>query len=111
MASVTQMKVIRHILQPDEPPRVAHWVGFSRVGGEVVMDVAFVEMPELVDQINLAKARAKEQGVPPELELHAKVYARYSLSADSLLRLRENIEHIYNAMLESGDIVLEKEEK
>lgn len=85
------MRVTRVVLNPAEPPRGAHWVGFSRVGGEVVMDVGFFDMPKLV---NLLKELSKSSAPTAELEVEVSVFARYAMAADSFLRLRQSVNEI-----------------
>ncbi|MBI4455090.1 MAG: hypothetical protein HY644_04240 [Acidobacteria bacterium] len=103
------MKVVRHLLVPDQPPKTAHWVGFSRVGGEVVMDVGFVEMHELVENI---RRRKISQAVPnEEIELHVKVFEQFGMAADTFLRLKQNVDEIYETMTESGDIAVKEDLK
>ena len=84
--------VVRAVLKPDEAPQTAHWVGFSRIASEIVMDVGFVDMPETVNQI--ARGREAEQlGEPPDElpELRVKVLQRYGLGLDAFMMLKRNV--------------------
>lgn len=111
MAQPTRMKVVRHVIVPEQPPRVLHWVGFSRVGGDVVMDVGFVEMHELVEDIRRRKTEQAEPAEGTNIELHVKIFDRFGMSADTFLRLKQNVDEIYNALLESGDIEIKEIKK
>lgn len=91
----------RRLLQPDQPPTGVHHVSFSRVGGEVVMDVGYFDMPELVEQLNKARSIATEDVT---VEATVKIVAQYSMAADTFLRLQRHVNEIHAAMVESGDI-------
>ncbi len=94
------LKGIRRIVHPDEPPKGVHHVSFSRVGGEVVMDLGFHDLKDLVEKLNAAKSNEEEM-----IEIDVTVFAQYSMAADTFLRMREHVEQIYAAMKESGHIV------
>lgn len=83
----------------------AHWVGFSRVGPEIVMQVGFVEMEELVAEIGRA---AEEERTP---DLHVKVFARFGLGPATFVQLKDNVDTIYEAMVESGHLESSGNEK
>ena len=96
--------IVRHILKPDEPPQTVHWVGFSRVGSEVLMDVGFIEMPQLVEQLAKAKEAAQEDVAAETLEMHVNVFQRFGLGLDTFVKLKTNVDIIFEAMVESGHI-------
>ena len=97
------LKARRRLLRPGEPPVGTHHIAFSRVAGEIVMDVGFFDMTELVKQIN-AVSQSKPEERAKEIEVTVNVVAQYAMAADAFLRLRANVEQIYQAMLESGDL-------
>ena len=111
MEKAVQMKTKRRVLASDKPPTGVHHIGFNRVGGEVVMDVAFFDMAELVKKLDEVKKREFESVEDiVELEVEVAVFAQYSMSADTFVRLRENVEHIYSTMKESGHVVPKAQE-
>ena len=92
----------RRVLRPDEPPVVIHHASFHRLGSEIVMDLGFHDMANVVRQIQeLEKSPSRE---PALLEIDVTVFARYAMGAETFARLRENVEQIYGAMVKSEHI-------
>jgi len=102
---ITQVAPRFRILTADKPPTGVHFIGFNRMGGEIVMDMGYFNMRDVVAAIN----KAKKMGGQLE-EVEVNVFAQYSMSADTFLRLRMNVEEIYKAIKESGQLQVEEEE-
>lgn len=71
-----------------------------------MMEVGFFDLARLVQEI----AKAKTAGVA-QIEPEVTVFARYSMAADTFLRLRGNVETIYRALRDSGELAEISEEQ
>lgn len=96
------------MLNPDEPPKVAHLSNFHRVGTDVVMSIGRLDIMTLTNEIEEKKsgeARSGEMSV--EVEAEVRVFEQIAMSPNAFARLVTNAQSILNAMVMSGEVKTE----
>jgi hypothetical protein len=87
------------ILYPTDPLRIAHihFVKFSQLGGEILMDVGILD-----DQA--AIARINDRGGAEAEPVKAYVTDRYAMSPNTFATIKGNLEELWGKMKAAGTL-------
>jgi len=93
-----EVKMVRRVVRPEEPPKVANRFFFTAVGLEIQLDVCFADLHEVREELEKAK-----RGEDPKI-LELLVFERFQLSPNAAWDLLQTAQRIVAHLKQAGGL-------
>lgn len=93
------IKIKRVVTDPSKPILTAHFIGFSRVGQDIMMDIGFWDLNDLANILNEAKSKGEA-----EIEATGYINERYSIPLNAFSNLFDRVNEFMDILKKEGYI-------
>lgn len=90
------LQLDRQLLDPERPPLPAHKFFWTRVGGDVVFEIGFFDLPELRDALEKSRQSNLQEKV------RVAIAGRYALSPAAALELLKQAQLLVDDLKSQG---------